>query len=103
VARNPLRTVASLPGCVRRRRDAQDRYQKNPRDPLFLFDGSGDGQGHGVTRDSINSALIFDRFLFDVIDHQNLPRPLHLLQLEAKLLFESFGQRNRVDGFGGVG
>ena len=30
--------------------DAQDRYQKNPRDPLFLFDGSDDGQGHGVTR-----------------------------------------------------
>jgi hypothetical protein len=30
--------------------DAQDRYQKNPRDPLFLIDGSDDGQGHGVTR-----------------------------------------------------
>jgi cytochrome c peroxidase len=30
--------------------DAQDRYLKNPLDPLFLFDGSDDGQGHGVTR-----------------------------------------------------
>ena len=30
--------------------DALDRYQKNPRDPLFLFDGSDDGQGHGVSR-----------------------------------------------------
>ena len=30
--------------------DAQNRYQKNPLDPLFLFDGSDDGQGHGVTR-----------------------------------------------------
>jgi hypothetical protein len=30
--------------------DAQDRYRKDPRDPLFLFDGSDDGQGHGVTR-----------------------------------------------------
>src|SRR5579863_7783915 len=30
--------------------DAQDRYQKNRLDPLFLFDGSDDGQGHGVTR-----------------------------------------------------
>ena len=30
--------------------DAQDRYRRNPRDPLFLFDGSDDGQGHGVTR-----------------------------------------------------
>lgn len=30
--------------------DAQERYRKNPLDPLFLFDGSDDGQGHGVTR-----------------------------------------------------
>jgi len=30
--------------------DARERYRKNPRDPLFLFDGSDDGQGHGVTR-----------------------------------------------------
>lgn len=30
--------------------DAQERYQKNPLDPLFLADGSDDGQGHGVTR-----------------------------------------------------
>jgi hypothetical protein len=30
--------------------DAQDRYRKNPRDLLFLFDGSDDGHGHGVTR-----------------------------------------------------
>jgi len=30
--------------------DAQDRYRKNPRDPLFLLDGSDDGQGHGIIR-----------------------------------------------------
>src|SRR5215469_10668040 len=30
--------------------DAQDRYLKNPLDPLFLFDGSDDGQRHGVSR-----------------------------------------------------
>ena len=30
--------------------EAEDRYRKNPRDPLFLFDGSDDGQGQGVTR-----------------------------------------------------
>jgi hypothetical protein len=30
--------------------DAQDRYRKNLLDPLFRFDGSDDGQGHGVTR-----------------------------------------------------
>jgi hypothetical protein len=30
--------------------DARRRYQQNPLDPLFLFDGSDDGQGHGVTR-----------------------------------------------------
>src|SRR5215468_7927110 len=30
--------------------DAQERYRRNPSDPLFLFDGSDDGQGNGVTR-----------------------------------------------------
>src|SRR5580765_6715940 len=29
---------------------AQKRYRRNPLDPLFLFDGSDDGQGHGVSR-----------------------------------------------------
>jgi len=30
--------------------DARERFLENRRDPLFLFDGSDDGQGHGVTR-----------------------------------------------------
>jgi cytochrome c peroxidase len=30
--------------------DAQRRFAHNPRDPLFLADGSDDGQGKGVTR-----------------------------------------------------
>jgi cytochrome c peroxidase len=30
--------------------DAQKRYRNNPLDPLFVFDGSDDGQGHGVNR-----------------------------------------------------
>ena len=30
--------------------DAQIRFQANSQDPLFLHDGSDDGQGHGVTR-----------------------------------------------------
>jgi hypothetical protein len=30
--------------------DAQKRYRQNANDPLFLFDGSDDGQGHGVNR-----------------------------------------------------
>ena len=30
--------------------DAQERFRKNPNDPLFLHDGSDDGQGHGVTK-----------------------------------------------------
>src|SRR5215472_7891060 len=28
--------------------DAQARYRRNPLDPLFLFDGSDDGRGHGA-------------------------------------------------------
>lgn len=30
--------------------DAQQRFKQNPKDPLFLHDGSDDGQGHGVMR-----------------------------------------------------
>ena len=30
--------------------DAQRRFARNPRDPLFLHDGSDDGKGNGVTR-----------------------------------------------------
>lgn len=30
--------------------DAQHRFTANPADPLFLADGSDDGQGHGATR-----------------------------------------------------
>src|SRR5688572_5152106 len=30
--------------------DALARFQKDPQDPLFLHDGSDDGQGHGVGR-----------------------------------------------------
>jgi hypothetical protein len=37
--------------------DAQERYRKNPLDPLFLFDGSDDGQGNGVSR-MLNDATI---------------------------------------------
>jgi cytochrome c peroxidase len=31
-------------------RDARKRFRKDPRDPLFIHDGSDDGLGHGVTR-----------------------------------------------------
>ena len=30
--------------------DAQERFRKDPNDPLFLHDGSDDGQGNGVTK-----------------------------------------------------
>src|SRR3954470_8544463 len=40
---------SSLTGTVSPQ-DAQRRYRRNPSDPLFLFDGSDDGQGHGVDR-----------------------------------------------------
>src|SRR6478672_3553707 len=40
---------SSLTGTVSPQ-DAQKRFRRNPSDPLFLFDGSDDGQGHGVDR-----------------------------------------------------
>jgi hypothetical protein len=37
--------------------DAQKRYEENYLDPLFLFDGSDDGLGHGATR-ILNDATV---------------------------------------------
>src|SRR5262245_56521643 len=37
--------------------DAKKRFSENPSDPLFLHDGSDDGQGHGVSR-MLNDATI---------------------------------------------
>jgi cytochrome c peroxidase len=38
--------------------DARKRYRRNSSDPLFLFDGSDDGQGHGVSRMLTNATVL---------------------------------------------
>src|SRR4029434_1594139 len=40
--------------------DAQQRFAANPHDPLFVADGSDDGQGHGATR-MLQSATVLVR------------------------------------------
>jgi len=40
--------------------DAQKRYRRNANDPLFLFDGSDDGQGHGVNRMLTNATVLVE-------------------------------------------
>ncbi len=40
--------------------DAQRRYRRNPSDPLFLFDGSDDGQGHGVDRMLTDATVLIE-------------------------------------------
>ena len=57
---------SSLTGTVSPQ-DAQRRYRRNPSDPLFLFDGSDDGQGHGV-----------DRMLTDATILVNIPLPANV-------------------------
>jgi len=46
----PCRTCHSAATGTVSPKDAQERFKKNPNDPLFLHDGSDDGQGHGVTK-----------------------------------------------------
>ena len=41
--------------------DAQARLRRNPRDPLFVFDGSDDGQGHGTTRMTTDATILVRR------------------------------------------
>lgn len=38
--------------------DAQFRFQENPGDPLFLHDGSDDGQGNGATRMQADATIL---------------------------------------------
>src|SRR5262245_12317983 len=38
--------------------DAEDRFAKDPNDPLFLHDGSDDGLGHGTSRMRKNATVL---------------------------------------------
>src|SRR5215813_13693485 len=40
--------------------DALLRFQNNPRDPLFVFDGSDDGKGIGVNRMLQNATILIN-------------------------------------------
>ena len=40
--------------------DVARRFEQNPADPLFLFDGSDDGQGHGVTRIMEDATILLE-------------------------------------------
>jgi hypothetical protein len=40
--------------------DAQQRFQQDPNDPLFLHDGSDDGQGNGVTRMLADATILVE-------------------------------------------
>jgi hypothetical protein len=40
--------------------DAQARLRRNPRDPLFVFDGSDDGQGHGTSRITTDATILIE-------------------------------------------
>jgi len=40
--------------------DAQARYRRNPLDPLFLFDGSDDGRGHGTQRIQTDATILVE-------------------------------------------
>src|SRR6266513_1595315 len=40
--------------------DAQKRFSKNPRDPLFLFDGSDDGLGNGADRMRRDATILIE-------------------------------------------
>jgi hypothetical protein len=40
--------------------DAQRRFAENPQDPLFLHDGSDDGQGNGVTRMLADATILVE-------------------------------------------
>jgi cytochrome c peroxidase len=79
--------------------DAQARFQANPNDPLFLHDGSDDGNGHGVTRMLTDATILMkiplhpnvrladsdDRF---VIVRRGIPTTLNTSPLDPVLMVD---------------
>jgi len=45
--------------------DAQKRFAQNPNDPLFLHDGSDDGQGHGTSRMRTDATVLMTIHMAD--------------------------------------
>jgi len=80
--------------------DALNRLQKDPRDPLFAFDGSDDGQGHGVSRMLAlatisvkidlppNVKLADDPSATSVTLNRGIPTTLNTPALDDKLMFD---------------
>jgi cytochrome c peroxidase len=80
--------------------DAQQRFQQNADDPLFLHDGSDDGQGHGVTRMvtdatilmtitmSANVQLADDPAARTVVVRRGIPTTLNTPALDPVLMLD---------------
>src|SRR5262245_9633094 len=51
--------------------NAQQRFQKNPSDPLFLHDGSDDGNGNGVSRMLADATILINIPLGSVVMDSN--------------------------------
>jgi cytochrome c peroxidase len=79
--------------------DAQARFSANPHDPLFLFDGSDDGLGHGVSRMLADATILMtiplppnvrfadsgDRF---VVVRRGIPTTLNTPALDPVLMLD---------------
>ena len=48
--------------------DAQKRFEKDPNDPLFLHDGSDDGQGHGTSRMRKDATVLMTIHMADNVE-----------------------------------
>lgn len=79
--------------------DAQARFQANPQDPLFVHDGSDDGQGNGVSRMLADATILMtiplpanvrladssDRF---VVLRRGIPTTLNTPALDPVLMLD---------------
>ena len=80
--------------------DAQQRFVRNPGDPLFFFDGSDDGAGHGVVRmltDATilmriplapNVTLVSDPSARSVVVRRGIPTTLNTPALDPVLMYD---------------
>lgn len=94
--------------------DAQHRFARNPADPLFLADGSDDGEGHGSTRmrqDATvlvrialpeNVSLVDDPSARSVVLRRGVPSTLNTPALDPVLMSDGRQPDLRAQAHGAI-
>ena len=95
-------------------RDAEMRHAANPRDPLFVHDGSDDGLGHGVTRMRSDATILMeiplppnvsladDPRARSVVLRRGIPTTLNTPALDPVLMYDGRERNLQTQALGAI-